>query len=97
MPPRAGGLLPAPGKVFAAPHALLEPARSGRTATPYAHNAQPGGRTGTIGEPVVHVSIGRLEVRAAPAAGTLPARRSAGPQPASLDDYLRQRGDKVSP
>ncbi len=41
-------------------------------------------------EPVVHVSIGRLEVRAAPAAAAMPRRQEA-PR-SSLDDYLRQRG-----
>ena len=47
-------------------------------------------------EPVVHVSIGRLEVRAAPNNATTPARRNDAPRPSSLDDYLRQRG-KVTP
>jgi hypothetical protein len=46
--------------------------------------------TRTNSEPVVHVSIGRLEVRAAPAAAATP-RRQEGPR-SSLDDYLRQRG-----
>ncbi|MDE2154824.1 MAG: hypothetical protein KGJ32_02855 [Xanthomonadaceae bacterium] len=48
----------------------------------------------TAGETVVHVSIGRLEVRAAAAAVAAP-RRQDGQRPSSLDDYLRQRGDKV--
>jgi hypothetical protein len=47
-------------------------------------------------EPVVHVSIGRLEVRAAPNNATTPARRNDAPRPSSLDDYLRQRG-KATP
>lgn len=95
--PAVGSLLPAPGKVFTAQHVLSEPARSGPTAGSHGRNAQTDGQHGTIGEAVVHVSIGRLEVRAAPVAAQPPARRRAGAQPASLDDYLRQRGDKVSP
>lgn len=47
------------------------------------------------GEPVIHVSIGRLEVRAAPAAA-LPSQRRAEARPSSLDDYLRQRGKAPS-
>ena len=71
----------APGRSIhaAAMHTLATPARPGSSS----------------GEPVVHVSIGRLEVRAAPVAAT-PTRRRDGPQPSSLDDYLRQRG-KASP
>lgn len=47
-------------------------------------------------EPVVRVSIGRLEVRAAPASAPSSHRREA-PQPSALETYLRQRGDKRSP
>ena len=47
------------------------------------------------GEPVIHVSIGRIEVRAAPT-GAAPSRRHEAARPDSLDDYLRQRG-KASP
>jgi hypothetical protein len=46
-------------------------------------------------EPVVHVSIGRLEVRAAPSPGKV-AQRQDAPRPSPLDDYLRERG-KASP
>jgi hypothetical protein len=46
-------------------------------------------------EPVVHVSIGRLEVRAAPAPAKTSSRHDA-PRPSPLDDYLRRR-DKASP
>lgn len=42
-------------------------------------------------EPAVHVSIGRLEVRAAPTNATAP-RAAAPSRPSALDDYLRQRG-----
>lgn len=48
-------------------------------------------------ESVVHVSIGRLEVRAAPPVTGVPPLRRDGPRPGSLDDYLRQRGGKASP
>lgn len=47
-------------------------------------------------EPIVHVSIGRLEVRAAPETGKNAVRRQAAPQASPLDDYLRQRS-KASP
>lgn len=40
--------------------------------------------------PTIQVTIGRIEVRATPAA--LPARKErSAPQVMSLDDYLRQR------
>lgn len=41
-------------------------------------------------EPVVHVSIGRLEVRAAPSHASAP-RPSPAPRRSALDEYLRQR------
>ncbi|WP_447736818.1 hypothetical protein [Rhodanobacter soli] len=89
-----GVLLPAPAPVFAA--TLAAPARSGRTVAARAAAARTEGKADAAGEPVVHVSIGRLEVRAAPAAAAPPRRRD-GPQPGSLDDYLRQRAGKASP
>jgi hypothetical protein len=88
-----GALLPAPAPVFAATSALST--RSGRTATARTATARAESIAAATSEPVVHVSIGRLEVRAAPVAAALPRRRD-GPQPASLDDYLRQRG-KATP
>jgi hypothetical protein len=42
-------------------------------------------------EPVVNVTIGRIEVRAVPAQSGSTRQRSEGPKPMSLDDYLRQR------
>jgi hypothetical protein len=45
--------------------------------------------------PEVHVSIGRLEVRAAPMPAVRSPRRDA-PAQNGLDDYLRQRGDKAA-
>ena len=89
--PSNGALLPAPTPVFGAAAA---PARSGRAAA-FRPPAGPAGAGSSSGDPVVHVSIGRLEVRAAPAS-TTPPRHRDGPQPSSLDDYLRQRG-KASP
>jgi hypothetical protein len=93
-PASNGVLLPAPAPVFAV--SLAAPARSGRTVAARAAAARTEGKADAAGEPVVHVSIGRLEVRAAPAAAAPPRRRD-GPQPSSLDDYLRQRGGKASP
>lgn len=92
-PASNGALLPAPAPVFAAPR--VAPARSGRAVAARAAAARTEGKADAAGEPVVRVSIGRLEVRAAPVAAAPPRRRD-GPQPSSLDDYLRQRG-KVSP
>lgn len=40
--------------------------------------------------PDIHVTIGRVEVRAAAPPSTKPARRNA-PQPMTLDEYLRRR------
>jgi hypothetical protein len=58
------------------------------------------GRRGTIppralasqrsSEPDIHVTIGRVEVRATPPPATPPARRNA-PQPMTLEEYLRGR------
>jgi hypothetical protein len=89
-----GALLPSPVPVFAATPAAS--AWSGRAVAARAAAARAEGQASAAGEPVVHVSIGRLEVRAAPIAADLPRRRD-GPQPSSLDDYLRQRGGKASP
>lgn len=58
--------------------AAPDPHRRGRSAS------------GVSADPVVRISIGRIEVRAA-APSAAPPRR-ARPQPASLDDYLKQRG-----
>jgi hypothetical protein len=41
-------------------------------------------------EPDIHVTIGRVEVRATPPPATLPARRNA-PQPMTLEEYLHRR------
>jgi hypothetical protein len=92
--PAHGALLPASTPVFGATRAgdaADRPAHASALRTP----AAPTGHGHAASEPVVHVSIGRIEVRAAPPSATPPRRRD-GPQPSSLDDYLRQRG-KASP
>jgi hypothetical protein len=94
-PSASGSLRPAPVPVFGAPHAGSLPAPSGPVATQRVPALPAGRETGVSSEPVVHVSIGRLEVRAVAATGTTPRRRD-GPQPSSLDNYLRERGDKAS-
>jgi hypothetical protein len=94
--PPGGSLLPPPTPVFAAPRSAPARDRSDHAATIRPRPAAAANRTPATSEPVVHVSIGRLEVRAAPAAAT-PPRRRVEPRPASLDDYLRQRGGKASP
>jgi hypothetical protein len=93
-PASNGALLPASTPVFAAPRAA--PAPSERTVGARSAAARAEGKATATGEPVVHVSIGRLEVRAAPSAAA-PSRRRQEPRPSSLDDYLRQRGGKASP
>jgi len=42
-------------------------------------------------EPVVHVSIGRVEIRAAPDTPSRPAVRAPRPAGMSLDEYLQRR------
>lgn len=91
--PVNGALLPVPTPVFATARAAETPGRAHHAAAVHTLGV-PAGPGNASGEPVVHVSIGRLEVRAAPTA--TPPRRRDGPQPSSLDDYLRQRG-KASP
>lgn len=95
-PASVGSLLPSPTPVFATPaHAANMPPRPTQVTAQPRFAAGRDSRGEVAREPVVHVSIGRLEVRAAaPAAAP---RRREGPRPSSLDDYLRQRGDKVAP
>lgn len=94
-PPAVGILLPSQASVFASPHAASPPGRSVDAASRRSSVMQAAERGNAASEPVVHVSIGRLEVRAAAASGAPPRRRD-GARPNGLDDYLRQRGDKVS-
>lgn len=51
------------------------------------------GDTGDPPEPTVHVTIGRLEIRAVPAAAP-PARRARSVPPMSLDEYLTERNGR---
>ncbi|MGO4700712.1 hypothetical protein [Dyella sp. 2RAB6] len=85
---RLGTLLPPSQPVFATRH---EPdARPTRASSPTSAKAL-AGTPPSSSEPVVHVSIGRIEVRAAPTSASAPRRQD--PQRSSaLDDYLRQRG-----
>jgi hypothetical protein len=46
-------------------------------------------------EPTVHVTIGRLEIRATAAARPAPARAPTEPRIASLDEYLEQRAERA--
>jgi len=86
-----GVLLPPGQPVFATRH---EPeARSANTPQQPATGSLADASRETR-EPVVHVSIGRLEVRAA-AAGAPAPRRQDSPRASALDDYLRQRGGKT--
>lgn len=93
--PVTASLRPAPGPVFGTPRSNVAPTPAGQGTARHAPAAPVGRGTGASSEPVVHVSIGRLEVRAAAVAAAAP-RRQDGPRPANLDDYLRQRGDKGS-
>lgn len=90
--PSSGALLPASTPVFGAAAAPVRSSHAVAMRPP----AAPAGVGSLSTEPVVHVSIGRLEVRAAPASA-IPPRQRDGPPPSSLDDYLRQRGGKATP
>ncbi|MFE0022447.1 hypothetical protein [Amycolatopsis sp. NPDC059021] len=64
------------------------PARRSRKTAPAARHAEP------AAEPVVHISIGRVEVKAAadPGKNTAPKRKETPKQPVlGLADYLRER------
>jgi hypothetical protein len=89
--PDEGSLLVPARSVFRTSSA---PAGTGRTGFQAAHAGE-AMRSGGSQEPVVHVSIGRLEVRATPAPGKV-AQRQDTPRPSALDDYLRQRGKASS-
>lgn len=82
-----GVLLPPARPVFATP-----PSMSGPRAPASRQSRMTDGQASPQ-EPVVHVSIGRLEVRAA-APGAAPPRRQEAARPNSLDEYLRQRSGK---
>ena len=59
-----------------------------------AGGSERGGREEPEAAPVIHVSIGRIEVRAAPAPAPAPRRAASPPPSPALEDYLRasQRG-----
>jgi hypothetical protein len=88
---RLGVLLPPAQPVFAARHDV-EARTANRTAR--SSPASDPGLPRESRETAVHVSIGRLEVRAA-AAPPAAAPRKESVRPASLDDYLRQRSGKT--
>ncbi|RAO78098.1 hypothetical protein CA260_09810 [Dyella jiangningensis] len=87
-----GALLPPRGAVFSAQpmgrdrqggEAVRQQTRADRHADGMEH------------EPVVHVSIGRLEVRAGPVPATA-SRHQDAPRRNAFDDYLRERGKAPS-
>jgi hypothetical protein len=98
VPPRSsrGTLRPPASPVFAASRDE-SPARAPAPHAAAAHPRMPATEESrrVATEPVVHVSIGRLEVRTVPATPA-PSRQRDAPRPSSLDDYLRHR-DKASP
>jgi hypothetical protein len=94
-PTKTGELLPPAKPVFASTKNQGDlPARTAEAM--HSRSIGAAGHRAEQSEPVVHVSIGRLEVRAAPNSQTTPARRNDAPRSSSLDDYLRQRG-KATP
>lgn len=89
-----GVLLPPSAPVFATPVAMAAPAQGLESSRSVAASA--GLPRGGGGETTVHVSIGRIEVRAAPAAVTAATPRRQDARPSSLDEYLRERGKQTS-
>ena len=71
---------------------VVEP---GQVVPPARHEWLPARAAATPApEPVVNVTIGRIEVRVAPAAQAPTRQRPEGPKPMGLDHYLRQRGGR---
>lgn len=93
-PAAVGVLLPSRPSGIASSRAS-DPGENGQraSATRAGHAAADAARH-LPSEPVVHVSIGRIEVRAAPAVTAAPRARDVA-RPSSLDDYLRQRNGKA--
>jgi hypothetical protein len=94
--PRAPGAGREPGAPMA-PAAVTvgqwgdpDPPAPGRKTGPI-RQSQPAQATPGRSEPDIHVTIGRVEVRATTAAATSTSRRTA-PQPMSLEEYQRRRG-----
>lgn len=79
--PVEGALLPQPVAV-ALPRTTLRPDAGPPPRVPEPEQAGP----------VINVTIGRVEVRAVPAAPARPRAEGMRPTPLSLDDYLKQRG-----
>ena len=63
---------------------IAQPLQTPPMSEPFKHETRPA-------EAVIHVSIGRVEIRATPAPGPSPAPRSA-PKLMGLDEYLNKRG-----
>ena len=76
-----------------AARAPLYPAQPNNASSPRVAGTSGVSRAST--EPVVHISIGRIELRAQ--TPSKPIRHHHAPQGTSLDDYLRQRGDRARP
>lgn len=92
---------PARASVQAAPAAAVasrasQPRSAASPAPPRPRAQVPAMPAAPATETVVQVSIGRIEVRAAPATSA-PSRRRDEPRPTRLDDYLRQRSGKGAP
>jgi hypothetical protein len=65
---------------------VLQPKIAAADSQPF-----PSRRAEPAAEPVIHVTIGRIEVKAMPAPKAPSRERSAAPATTGLDDYLRQR------
>lgn len=84
----------APPPPVVRPSAPIEPARSReqpRLASPLDQRRPPDWRRPAEREPVIHVTIGRIEVRAEQPSARPPAKERSVQKPMSLDEYLRRR------
>ena len=79
---------------MAAPAAPAYPARPAAESPAAGHLAAGEARGAPDAEPVVHISIGRVEIRADRAAPPPAERRASRPRPAApdLSEYLKRRG-----
>ncbi|MEV3993816.1 hypothetical protein AB0J57_33540 [Streptomyces sp. NPDC049837] len=84
---------PEPGQAAAAQSAARTPAHPVRPVRASLGGApsSPADRTYEAGEPVVHITIDRLEVRAAAPQAEAPARTTRRRPQLGLDEYLRGR------
>lgn len=85
----SGLLIPKPAAVSMPYHAAGE---APRADAPAAHNVAATVPMAEQPAPVIHVTIGRVEVRAVPAPAGKPRVDPSKPKPLSLDDYLKRRG-----